>query len=91
MTTGIQYNCKICGKPVDPNKDILFGALGKPLFAAHAEGCASFVRETTQEAGKLAVNLFKARQPALYNNLLGGIAMAKRFLDAANGPKEETP
>lgn len=83
-----QYLCKVCGKPVDPEKDIAFTALGKPLFAAHANGCAAFVRGTSEELGKLGVTLLKARKPELYNGIVRGLTTAKRLL-AALEPEPE--
>ena len=86
----MEFNCKICGKPVDPQVDILFGALGKPLFAAHAERCAPFVRETTQGVGVLAWNLLKVRQPEVASSLLGGVNMVRRMLAAMKEPETKT-
>lgn len=83
-------HCKVCGKPVDPAVDILFGALGNPLFAAHAVGCAPFVRETTQGVGALGWSLLRVRKPELASSLLGGVNMAKRVLAAIREPETKS-
>lgn len=82
----MEFRCKVCGKPVNPDKDILFGALGNPLFAAHAEVCAPLVRDTTQTAGRIALDLLQARKPELHKSLIDSVAMAKRVLAAVKGP-----
>jgi hypothetical protein len=59
----MDLRCKVCGRPVDPTKDIVFGAAGKPLFVAHATGCAPLVRNTMNSAGKLAFGVLERRAP----------------------------
>lgn len=59
------HTCKVCGRPVDPRVDVLFGALGRPLFAAHTGECANTVRAGTQAAGALAKGLLQARAPTV--------------------------
>lgn len=71
---------------MNPQVDICFSALGKPLFAAHAGACAQLVRETTQGTGRVAAKLLKTRKPAFYNGLVQGFALAKQLLA---DPKKE--
>jgi len=55
--------CRVCGLPVDPEKDILFGAFGKPLFAAHAGKCASTVHNGVGLVGRTLRGLIHHKSP----------------------------
>jgi hypothetical protein len=74
-----QMLCKVCRQPVDPKVDVLFGALGRPLFAAHKERCAPFVRDVTQRLGGLTKTLLQAKKPELYAKVTDGVDLAQRF------------
>lgn len=56
-------HCKVCGLAVDPATDVLFGAAGKPLFAAHTGACADLVRAGTKVVGNTLRNLLVLKAP----------------------------
>lgn len=55
--------CKVCGLAVDPKVDVLFGAIGRPLFAAHAGACSDFVRSGTKVVGNTLRGLLMLKAP----------------------------
>lgn len=75
--------CRVCGERVDPATDVLFGTLGRPMFAAHSQpragqtvSCANMVREGANVVGKLASWALQRKAPRVWSAL----QMAKRAL-----------
>ncbi len=55
--------CRVCGLPVDPKEDILFGAWGKPLFAAHRGKCEQTVNNGVSLVGRTFRGLLMEKAP----------------------------
>jgi hypothetical protein len=61
--TGETHYCRVCGQPVDPTKDVMFGAAGRPLFAAHEGACADKVRQGAGLLGDTLRGLLRQKAP----------------------------
>ena len=68
--------CRICGQPVDPAKDVLFGAAGKPLFAAHAGDCAHKVKQGVGILGQTIKGLLRQKAPRALDLLSTAVELA---------------
>ena len=75
--------CRVCGLPVDPKKDVLFGALGKPLFAVHAGRCQNTVHDGVGLVGRTLRGLLHQKAPQAAAVLETVVAAATK--GASNG------
>jgi hypothetical protein len=68
--------CRICGQPVDPAKDVMFGAAGKPLFAAHSGDCANKVKQGVGILGQTLQGLIRQKAPRAFDVLNTAVQLA---------------
>jgi len=76
MTT---HHCKVCGEAVDPSEDVLFGALGRPLFAAHSGVCADQVRKGAKFAFDVTTTLLQKKAPDAVRVFGSLVTLAKQL------------
>lgn len=70
------HYCRICGQPVDPQRDIMFGAAGRPLFAAHAGECEAKVRQGVGLIGQTLQGLLRQKAPQVFELLGTAVKLA---------------
>jgi hypothetical protein len=64
--------CRICGEAVNPRDDVMFGAAGHPLFAAHAGDCEAKVRQGVGLISQTLQGLVRQKAPRV-SELLGTV------------------
>jgi hypothetical protein len=68
--------CRICGQAVNPQHDVLFGAAGRPLFAAHAGACEAKVRQGVGLIGQTLQGLLRQKAPRAFDLLNTAVQLA---------------